>query len=93
MISLAFAPVAYFWIPNRVDEAWFFSAEEKKLATIRYQINLVSTGNFSMRGRDKQTKRRAHSQFDFEATASFARRLTAACGTAVPAMWNFMDHN
>lgn len=39
IISLAFAPIAYFWIPNRVDQAWFLNSEEKKLASIRYAIN------------------------------------------------------
>jgi hypothetical protein len=47
IVSLIFAPIAYFWIPNRMDEAWFFSAEEKKLAGIRYEINMVSTQSSS----------------------------------------------
>lgn len=33
------APITYFWIPNRIDEAWFLNKEQKRLAAIRYEIN------------------------------------------------------
>lgn len=38
-ITLALAPIAYFWIPNRLDQAWFLNSEEKQLAAKRYEIN------------------------------------------------------
>lgn len=38
-ITLALAPIAYFWIPNRLDTAWFLSPEQKELAAKRYEIN------------------------------------------------------
>ena len=34
-----FAPITYFWLPNRVDEAWFLTEDEKEGARIRYEIN------------------------------------------------------
>lgn len=39
IISLILAPITYFWIPNRIDEAWFLNAEQKRLAAVRYEIN------------------------------------------------------
>jgi MFS family permease len=39
IISVATAPVAFFWIPNRVDRAWFLNAEQKVHASKRMQSN------------------------------------------------------
>lgn len=39
ILSFILAPIAYFWIPNHVDTAWFLDADEREAATIRYQIN------------------------------------------------------
>lgn len=38
-LSLLLAPVAFFWIPNRIDEAWYLNEEQRKLAGIRYELN------------------------------------------------------
>lgn len=38
-MSFALAPLAYFWIPNHVDTAWFLTEDEKEAAAIRYQMN------------------------------------------------------
>jgi hypothetical protein len=39
VLSLAAAPVAYFYIPNDMSTAWFLSAEQKEHAAIRYERN------------------------------------------------------
>jgi len=39
IISVATAPLAYFWIPNQVDKAWFLNAEQKVHAAKRMQFN------------------------------------------------------
>lgn len=33
---MAIAPLVFFWIPNRVDRAWFLNSQEKALCTARY---------------------------------------------------------
>ena len=33
------APITFFWVPNRVDEAWFLNDEQKEHARIRYEMN------------------------------------------------------
>ncbi|WWC65480.1 uncharacterized protein I303_108098 [Kwoniella dejecticola CBS 10117] len=38
-VSTAFAPIAYFLVPNRVDESWFLNAKEKDMCKTRLQIN------------------------------------------------------
>lgn len=39
IISIAFAPIAYFIIPNELTSAWFLKPREKELCAIRYEIN------------------------------------------------------
>ena len=39
VLSFTFAPITFFWLPNRVDEAWFLTEDEKEGARIRYEIN------------------------------------------------------
>lgn len=39
IISVATAPVAFFWIPNRVDHAWFLNAEQETHAAKRMLSN------------------------------------------------------
>jgi MFS family permease len=38
-ITLAFAPIAYFLVPNRVDQSWFLTARQKDLCHTRLLIN------------------------------------------------------
>jgi hypothetical protein len=38
-LTLLLAPICYFWIPNRLDQAWFLNAHQKELAAKRYEIN------------------------------------------------------
>ncbi|RSH95815.1 hypothetical protein EHS25_000908 [Saitozyma podzolica] len=38
-VSVAWAPVAYVLIPNRIDESWFFNAKEKAMCRVRYEAN------------------------------------------------------
>ncbi|KAK4704174.1 hypothetical protein P7C70_g2033, partial [Phenoliferia sp. Uapishka_3] len=39
LISIVFAPIAYYAVPNSLTTAWFLNKEEKDLAAIRYEIN------------------------------------------------------
>ncbi|KAM0755613.1 MFS general substrate transporter [Meredithblackwellia eburnea MCA 4105] len=39
LISIAFAPIAYFMVPNHLTEAWFLNKREKELCAVRYEIN------------------------------------------------------
>ena len=39
IISVATAPLAYFWIPNQIDKAWFLNAEQRVHAAKRMQFN------------------------------------------------------
>lgn len=39
ILSLLAAPLAYFWIPNTMDQAWFLSSEEKQQAKVREEMN------------------------------------------------------
>ena len=39
VMTLCLAPVAYFWVPNTLTEAWFLSANQKQLVAKRYEIN------------------------------------------------------
>ncbi|KAI9634393.1 major facilitator superfamily domain-containing protein [Dioszegia hungarica] len=38
-LSLILAPIAYFWVPNRMDKAWFLNAKQREQAMVRYQVN------------------------------------------------------
>jgi len=38
-ISLILAPIAYFWVPNRMDTAWFLNKEQRRQAVVRYEMN------------------------------------------------------
>jgi MFS family permease len=39
ILTLCLAPIAYFWVPNRLTDAWFLNKHEKELAAKRYLIN------------------------------------------------------
>lgn len=39
IISVVFAPIAFFWIPNRIDQAWFLTKQQLQLCSIRYESN------------------------------------------------------
>ncbi|KAK0435180.1 major facilitator superfamily domain-containing protein [Armillaria borealis] len=39
LITVCLGPVAYFWIPNRIDQAWFLTKHEKDICTARYENN------------------------------------------------------
>ncbi len=41
LFTVALAPVAYFWIPNRIDQAWFLNRDEKDMCTVRYETNMT----------------------------------------------------
>jgi hypothetical protein len=34
------SPIAYFWIPNRMEQAWFLNETQKEQARTRYQMNI-----------------------------------------------------
>lgn len=38
-ITLCLAPLAYFWVPNTLTEAWFLNDDQKQLAAKRYELN------------------------------------------------------
>lgn len=38
-VSLAFAPIIYYAMPNTLDTAWFLNKRERELCVIRYEIN------------------------------------------------------
>jgi MFS family permease len=40
IISLVLSPIAYFWIPNRMEQAWFLNETQKEQARTRYQMNI-----------------------------------------------------
>ncbi|ORY78469.1 major facilitator superfamily domain-containing protein [Leucosporidium creatinivorum] len=39
IISLSFAPIIYFMLPNTLDKAWWLNRRERELCVIRYEIN------------------------------------------------------
>lgn len=41
LFTVALAPVAYFWIPNRIDQAWFLNKDEKDMCAVRYETNMT----------------------------------------------------
>jgi hypothetical protein len=42
VISLVLAPLAYFWVPNSMDTAWFLNKEQRRQALVRYEMNKVN---------------------------------------------------
>ncbi|KAK0480134.1 major facilitator superfamily domain-containing protein [Armillaria novae-zelandiae] len=41
LFTVILAPVAYFWIPNRIDQAWFLNRDEKDMCAVRYERNMT----------------------------------------------------
>ncbi|KAK0469552.1 major facilitator superfamily domain-containing protein [Desarmillaria tabescens] len=41
LFTVALAPVAFFWIPNRIDQAWFLNKGEKDMCAVRYETNMT----------------------------------------------------
>jgi MFS family permease len=38
-ITMCLAPVAFFWLPNSLETAWFLTAEERELCHVRAEVN------------------------------------------------------
>lgn len=39
-ITLGLAPVVFFWVPSRIDRAFFLNEKERTLCRLRYEHNL-----------------------------------------------------